>query len=168
MRYRYLAAALMAAVVTFACNDEPSAPSEETIVTSMVPAGGATGVNPAAPIVITFSHPMAAGMEALVALHEGDVTGPEVPGTWSWSSDRTQLTFTPNDPLKAQTQYTLHLGGGMRDGQGIPLGYEQCIGQHGGQWATQQRMGGMGGQHMGPGWQHENGTYGVLITFTTA
>lgn len=157
---------LVAGTSAVACGNDPAAPVDETIVASIVPVGGASGVDPAAPIVITFSHPMGPGMEAYVALHEGDVTGPEVVGTSSWNADRTQLTFTPEEPLKSQTQYTLHLGGGMRDAQDNPLGYEQCVGQHGGQWATQERMGGMG-SHMGPGWQHENGSYGVLITFTT-
>jgi hypothetical protein len=46
----------------------------------------------------------------------------------------------------------------------------------GGQWATQSMMtGGMGmgsgsmGSHMGTGWQHpDNGSYGMVFTFTTA
>ena len=156
----------MAGVVGLSCTSEPTGINNETIVTAIVPTGGATDVDPTAPIVVTFNHSMRLGMEAYMALHEGDVTGPEVPGTWSWNDDRSQLTFTPAEVLKPQTQYTLHLGGGMHDAQGNALGYQQCIGQHGGQWASQQQMGGMT-QHMGAGWHHQNGTYGVLITFTT-
>ena len=162
-----MVALVMISPFAISCANDPLAPTAEPIVTSMVPTGGATGVDPAVPIVITFSHPMGVGMEAYVALHEGDVAGPEVSGTWSWNDGRSRLTFTPDEPLKPQTQYTLHLGGGIRDTEGTLLGYEQCIGQHGGRWALQEQMGGMG-NHMGAAWRHQNGSYGVLVTFTTA
>lgn len=86
-----------------------------------------------------------------------------------WSTDRTVLTFTPAQPLKAQTRYSLHLGGGMRDTDGGFVDYGPCVGQYGGQWATQGMMGGgmMGGNMMGEGWRHPNGTYGMVFTFTT-
>lgn len=97
-----------------ACSGDPTAPALTARVVSVVPSGGAVGVDPNAPIVVTFSHPMQSGMEQYAALHEGGVTGPVVAGTWAWSDDRTALTFTPAQALKAQTPYTLHLGGGMR------------------------------------------------------
>ena len=125
----------------------------------------ATGVDPASPIVVTFSHAIMPGMEEYAALHEGDVTGPVVVGTWTWSANRTQLTFTPAARLKAETQYTLHIGGGMRDAMGNPINYEYCLG-HGGRWATQQMMGNQ--NMMGSGWRNGNGTYGMVFTFTTA
>jgi hypothetical protein len=139
-------------------------------VVSIVPSGGATGVDPNAPIVVIFSHPMQPGMEQYAALHEGDVTGAVVVGTWAWSDDRTTLTFTSAQPLKLQTQYTLHLGGGMRAADGGFVDYGPCAAQYGGQWATQGMMGGgmMGGDMMGSGWRHPNGTYGMVFTFTTA
>ena len=88
---------------------------------------------------------------------------------WTWSADRSKLTFMPQSPLKAQTTYTLHLGGGMMDADGDDIGYQQCVEAMGGQWATRQMMGGMmGGGMMGPGWENANGTYGMIFTFTTA
>lgn len=160
-----------ASVAVSACGD-PTAPALTARVLSVVPSGGATGVDQSAPIVVTFSHPMQPGMEQYVALHEGDVKGPVVTGTWVWSDDRSALTFTAAQPLQAQTQYTLHLGGGMRATDGGFVDYGPCVGQYGGQWATQQMMGGgggmMGGGMMGTGWRHPNGTYGMVFSFTTA
>ena len=68
----------------------------------------------------------------------------------SWSGDRTRLTFTPSQPLKSQTQYVIHVGGGMQD-------------QHG------HGMGGGHGGGMGAGCVHPtNGSYGMVFYFTTA
>ena len=162
---------VVAGVVTAACQ-ESVAPVGDTTVLSVVPAGGTTNVDPKQPVVIAFSHAMGMGMQQYAALHEGDVTGPVVQGTWSWSSDGLTLTFTPAAPLKAQTEYTLHLGGGMMDSDGNLLNYDHCTGEHGGQWATSAMMGGsMMGQNggmMGSGWEHPNGTYGMFFSFTTA
>lgn len=163
---------LSAAVLALsACAGDTTGPALTARVVSIVPAGGATGVDPNAPIVITFSHAMRSGMEQYAALHEGDVTGTVVPGTWTWSDDRTTLTFTPAQPLKPQTLYTLHLGGGMRASDGGYVDYGPCTTQYGGQWATQQMMGGGmmgGGSMMGSGWRHPNGTYGMVFAFTTS
>ena len=156
------------ALAAMACADGPTAPAVTARVVALVPTGGATGVNPAAPIVVTFSHGMQSGMEQYVALHEGGVDGPVVPMTCGWSSDRTTLTCTPQSPLAPATRYTLHLGGGMRDQTGGGLDYEQCIAQHDGQWATAGMMGMGDSSMMGPGWRHANGSYGMVFTFTTA
>jgi hypothetical protein len=161
----------LAPLALLACSGDPTAPALTARVVSVVPSGGATGVDANAPIVVTFSHAMRSGMEQYVALHEGDVTGPVVLGTWAWSDDRTTLTFTSPAPLKAQTQYTLHLGGGMRAADGGFVDYGSCVEQHSGQWVTQEMMGGGmmgGGNMMGSGWRHPNGTYGMVFTFTTA
>lgn len=156
---------------------EGFAPVGDTTVLSVAPAGGNTNVDPNAPVVIQFSHAMRMGMEQYAALHEGDVTGPVVQGTWSWSADGLTLTFTPAAPLQPHTQYTLHLGGGMMDADGNLLNYDHCTGEHGGQWATSAMMDGsmMGGSMMGQdggmmggGWEHPNGTYGMVFSFTTA
>ena len=112
------------------CNGDPTAPVLTARVVSVVPSGGATGVDPNAPIVVTFSHVMQAGM-----------------------------------------QYTVHLGGGMRATDGGFVDYGSCVGQHSGQWATRAMVGGGvmgGGNMMGSGWRHPNGTYGMVFTFTTA
>lgn len=155
-----------------ACARDPSSPAPVTSVVSIVPDGGAAGVDPTAPIVITFSHPMAMGMEAYAALHQSDVTGPAVAGTWTWSADQITLSFSPAQPLMPATGYALHLGGGMHDAVGGDLDYQQCVSQHGGQWVTGAMMGGGGmigdATMMGPGWRHANGSYGMVFTFTTA
>lgn len=138
---------------------------------SVVPSGGATNVNPNALIVVTFDHPMRPGMEAYAALHEGDVTGPVVAGAWTWSEGRVTLVFTPDQPLKSATPYTLHLGGGMRAMDGGYVDYGPCADQFGGQWTGGGMTGGggmMGGGMMNSGWRHPNGTYGMTFTFTTA
>ena len=168
-----------AALAATACADGPTAPAVTARIVALVPTGGATSVEATAPIVITFSRPMPAGMEQYLALHEGGLDGPVVPMTCTWSGDRTTLTCTPQAPLAPATRYTLHLGGGMRDEMGGGLDYEQCMAQHDGQWATSAMMGhgpgpGMGGgmmgdsSMMGPGWRHANGSYGMVFTFTTA
>jgi hypothetical protein len=167
MLHRVTLLALPAAVLALvACHENPAAPDLTARVVSIVPDGGATGVDPQAPVVITFDHPMRAGMEQYAALHEGDVTGPIVPGTRTWSADRTVLTFVPMQPFKALTQYTVHLGGGMRAADGGYVDYGLCVEQHGGQWANQNMM--SGGGMMGNGWRHPNGSYGMVFSFTTA
>jgi Big-like domain-containing protein len=171
MHRRVTPFAFAAAVVLQGCRSDPTAFAPLTAVASVVPAGGSTGVDPTAPIVVSFTGMMRPGMELYAALHEGDVTGPVVRGSWTWSADRTTLTFTPAAPLKSQTRNTLHLGGGMRDAAGHPIDYSRCVSQYGGKWATSEMMGGgmMGnGSMMGPGWLAANGTYGMVFTFTTA
>lgn len=167
--HRFWLTILAATSLALGACGETTGPALTARVVSVVPAGGATGVDPNAAIVVIFSRGMRSGMEQYAALHEGDVRGPIVNGTWMWSTDRTVLTFTPAPPLKAQTQYSLHLGGGMRDTDGGFVDYGPCVG-HGGQWATHGMMGGgmMGGSMMGEGWRHPNGTYGMVFTFTTS
>lgn len=177
MLRRFWLFTLFVAPLTFGgCSHDPAAPAFTVQVVSVVPSGGATGVDPNAPIVITFSHPIRAGMEQFVALHEGDVRGPVVPGAWTWSSDRTRLTFTPAWPFAGQMPYTLHLGGGMRAMDGGFVDYGPCVERYGGQWVTGDMMSGgmmrggmMGGvSMMGSGWRDPNGTYGMVFSFTTS
>lgn len=169
------AGVLMASLI--ACSDDATGPEGEEVaaLASVQPAGGSVDVSVDATVVVTFDHAIGFGMEQYAALHEGEVTGPEVSGSWSRSEDGTQLIFTPAAPLKPATTYVIHIGGGMMDADGHPVN----LGMHGtgmgGQWATQSMMsggmmgGGMMGTHMGAGWQHHsNGTYGMIFTFTTA
>ncbi len=144
-----------------------ASPSEPPpAVASVVPGAGATGVNPMGPIVVRFTHPMMAGMEEFMALHEGGTpAGPVVAGQWAWSEGRTVIKFTPAAPLRAATRYTMHLGGGLRDRAGREVDHVSCTGQ-GGIAATPGMMSGSG--MMGGGWRHSSGTYGMLFTFTTA
>ena len=179
MPIRTSAVAFLSAIVvgTIACSGTATGPtSAVTALVSVAPVGGATSVAPSAPIVMAFSHAMWSGMEMYVSLHEGDVTGPTVPGVMMWSSDRMTLTFTPTNPLKSATAYTLHMGGGMKDANGNPIDMT-AHGMMGGQWASGSMMNGggmmggggpMSGQEMGPGWMGSNGMYGMVFHFTTA
>lgn len=171
--------ALLAALLVAACSattDPGTRTAERAIVQSVVPAGGATGVDPTAPITVRFNHPMMQGMEMLVVLHEGSVTGPQVEGAAAWSTDRTQLTFTPTAPLKPSTTYVLHFSPNMKDASGNTLDWQRCAGAVGGTAANGGMFGGgmmgsgMGPGMMGAGWQPTSGAwgYGMLVTFTTA
>ncbi|MGW8267442.1 MAG: Ig-like domain-containing protein, partial [Longimicrobiales bacterium] len=73
----------MMLILAVGCSDGGTEPgTEETVLLSLIPQGGATGVDPNAPVVIRFSHPMMQGMEEYVDVHEGAVEGPLVPGAW--------------------------------------------------------------------------------------
>ena len=177
MSYRSTIGFLVVAVpaVALACASGMTGPArtsaEAPVVLSISPASSATGVDPTAPLVVTFSHPMMAGMEALVVLHEGTISGPPVSGTPAWSTDRTRLTFTPTQPLKRATAYQLHLSPNLTDSSGQRIDFGACAQRVGGQVVTPASMGGgmMGNGMMGVGWQPSSGTwgYGMSFTFTT-
>lgn len=151
-------ALLSAAAIAIGCSggSMPLSSPDATLVLSVSPAAGATNVDPAAPIVITFNRPMAMTVEA-VTLHEGTVSGPVVAGTASWSTDRTQLTFTPSEPLKSHTTYVLHLLPSLVDTTGRPVNYGSCAGRLGGQ------PGPGAGMHRSGQWER-----GMVLTFTTS
>ena len=153
-------------LASVACSDDITAPDASTQLASVVPTGGSVNIDPTSSIVVVFTQAMMAGMESYMVLHDGDVRGPVVQGTWTWSTNRTRATFAPGSPLRSQAQYTLHLGGGMTDGNGAGIGFGDHGRQMGGQWATGQMMGGSGSM-TGPGWEHGNGAYGMVFTFTT-
>lgn len=175
--------ALAAATAVAACSSSsntaaPPGPAAAAQVVGVSPAGGATGVDPSAPIVITFSYAMPMADDMYVSLHQDSLTGPLVQGTASWSADGTKLTFQPAATLKSKTTYVLHLGGGMKDVNGNTVDLTRC-GQFGGQNATGGMMGNGGGMmggngnggwnEMGQGWQTPGGsTYGMVFSFTTA
>ena len=142
----------------------------------LTPAAGTTGVDPARPITINFTMSMMTGMEMLVIVHEGSVTGLQVAGTSVWSTDRTTLTFTPAAPLKAKTTYVVHFSPSLQgtNGKTINMGVGSAMG---GQMVTGGMMGSFGagmmnGQWapgmMGAGWKASDGTFGMMFTFTTA
>jgi hypothetical protein len=113
---------------------------------------------------------MMAGMESYVALHMDSLLGPSVAGRFAWSVDRTQLTFTPAEPLKPHTVYVIHIGGGMTDSNRAPIDYGQCAAL-GGHNVTGNMMGSggmMGDGEMGPGWRGQTDGYGMQFVFTTA
>lgn len=159
--------------VVAGCNGSTTELEEPAALLSVSPQAGAVDVSATAPVQIVFDHAMAAGVEAFAALHEGDVTGPEVPGVWTLSADRTTMTFAPDGALMAATTYVIHVGGAMMDDHGNAADLERHGAGMGGQWATGSMMMGPGGQgggtHMGDGWRHPtNGSYGMVFAFTTA
>ena len=166
-----------AACVGMAGTTEPGSTADSPVVLSLTPANAATDVNPSGPVTISFDRPMMAGMEALVLVHEGSVTGLIVTGTASWSADRTVLTFAPTAPLKARTAYVVHLSPAMRGTNGQRLDLAACA-RLGGRSVTAGMMGttatgGMmngawGPGMMGDGWRATDGTFGMVFTFTTA
>jgi hypothetical protein len=140
---------------------------------TVTPGGGTMDVDPNTNIDLEFSHAMHGEMHA--ALHQQDHTGrygPLVMGTWSWSADSTHLRFMPDSPLDPNTDYTIHIGGGMMDAEGHVIDLEEHGPGMGGQWITQGMMQGcmmqVCGGMMGKGWMHpENGSFGMGFTFTT-
>lgn len=186
MLLRHALTALLAAMIAAACSSTMSpsgagpgdrSASAGPLVTTTIPRGGAIAVDPTAPITVVFGAPMMPGMEALVMLHEGSVTGPQVGGTATWSPDRTTLTFTPSAPLKSATNYVLHFSPNLKDAGGHVIDWAGCFGSVGGQPIPSGTFGGgmmngsgMGPWMMGPGWQPGSGTwgYGMIVPFTTA
>ena len=164
--------------------DGPSDPgepptAEETVLLSVAPEGGSRGVGVDTVITVEFSHSMDRSMSEYADVHEGEVTGPEVAGTWEWLEDDTVLRFTPDGLLEPATDYVVHLGGDMMDADGEHVNMDEHGLQMGGEWATDDMMmgGGMGGgmgnmdpsEHMGGNWDHpSNGSHGMIFTFTTA
>ena len=187
MKYARLSLNSFLVAAAFACAGDKNAPtaprsSDALLVRNVIPANGATNVDPRAPIIISFSSGMMTGMENLVVLHEGSVTGPAVAGTATWSTDRTTLTFTPANPLKSTTMYVLHLSPNLVDSKGDMVDFAACATAVGGRPVPSSMMKGssgmMGGNGMmgdtngmmGSGWQPGSGTwgYGMTLTFTTA
>jgi len=179
MNARTAVVLLLAPLTLSGCNGStapPRTPLADVALSSVLPRGGATGVDPAAPITIAFNHSMMPGMELLVLLHEGAVTGPAVAGTASWSADRTLLTFAPSQTLESNTTYVLHLSPNLKASSGQTIDFESCAQLVGGAavpggMMNGGMMGGNAGQGMmsGPGWQAGSGMwgYGMILTFTT-
>lgn len=156
-----------AAIVLGGCSSGVTDTTEPAVLLSVSPAGGALGVSTTPDIVFRFSGPMMTGMEQYAALHQGGLTAPTMPMTCTWSDGGQTLTCRPNQPLDALTPCTIHLGGGMLDAEGRPLGLERHGPGMGGQWVTSGMMGGQTGM-MGPGWTSPNGSgYGMMFGFTT-
>lgn len=145
-------------------------------VLSVLPAAGATNVDPTKPVVLTFNMAMMSGMEMLVVVHEGTVAGPQVAGSAVWSSDRRTMTFTPATVLKAKTTYVVHLSPSLAASNGKMLDLSSCT-KLGAQSVSGGMMGSAGGGMMnggwgqgmmGAGWKASDGTFGMQFTFTTA
>ena len=154
-----------------ACTESNAPTSPATTLTVVSPAGGATNVAVASPIVLTFSGPMGQGMEAYMDVHAGTTAAATMAMTCTWSVDRTALICT-HAPMTSGTMYTIHVGGGMMDADDMPIGMGDMINQMGGMWLQPGMNGGMhAGQPMnmmGAGWMGTNGNYGMIFTFTTS
>ncbi len=127
---------------TTACSDggavvAPPGP-EETVLLDVVPQGGSTNVSRTDPIIVRFDHPMQEHMSQYADHHEANVDGPVVDGMWGWSDGHMTLTFTPAEPLKLSTMYTIHLGGGMRGHEGDPVNFDHHGPQMGGHWVGEE------------------------------
>jgi hypothetical protein len=182
MSRRFVCLALFGVLAVEACATSVSSPYSPTkagpILLSVSPSSGATAVDPSKPITVVFNHSMFAGMERLVAVHEGTVAGATIDGTSVWSTDRAQLTFTPSQPLKSKATYTVHLSPNLKDAAGNPIDLAGCARQVGGAAVSGSIMsggmngitGGMGPGMMGVGWQPGSGDwgYGMVFIFTTS
>jgi len=142
------------------------------------PVGGSSSVDRSSPIVITFSHPIPDSMTAFFDCHEGALSGEAVAGEWTWNGDHTHLTFEPHGPLAPHTEHFVHVGGDMVDDRGSHVDIASHGFDFGGEWATSGMMEGGSGMgmgphmdpddHSGPGWDHENGSHGMVFGFTTS
>lgn len=159
MKRKWWSAGLLGIGVLAACGTDPSGPAVDLLaVSAVVPANGATLVDPAASIVVEFHHAMQSGMEQYFTVHEGDVAGPAVAGRWTWSADYRKLTFTPDAQLRSQSVYSVHME--MAEGMG---GAAHSGEQH---HSTGSHMG--GGMMNGMGGTGRSGTCEMVSSFTTA
>lgn len=153
---RALSVAVATLAVGAACSDSATEPAvAEVQLQSVTPAGGATNVPTTATMIMQFSGAMMTGMEEYVMLHQGaGVAGPLEPIACEWSANQTTITCQPQGPLGPHMDYTLHLGGGMRDDAGHSIGMDDGYGMGG------QMVGGgmMSGGMMGGG---------MMFTFRT-
>jgi hypothetical protein len=100
-------------LAALACNTDKVAPT----VTSTYPANGAVAVPLAIHPQVTFSEAMdQSAAEAAFQL------APSATGNFSWGNNN--LVFTPDNPLAANTQYTLTIGTGAKDLAGNHLASE--------------------------------------------
>ena len=155
-----------AAMLAAGCSSGMMDANLATQLLSVSPRGGTVGASTTPDIVLTFSRPMLPGMEQYMVLHQGGVIGPTIPMSCNWSDGQKTLTCRPGEPLAPATPYTIHMGGGMMDADGQPVGMERYGMGMGGQWATSGMMAGQAGM-MGTGWAHPNGSYGMVFGFTT-
>jgi hypothetical protein len=172
MRYSIAGVALAFVFATSACSDSTSPSITAASLDAVSPAPGATGVDPATVMTMTFNAAMQTSMMQYVDLHQGTIAGSVVPITCSWSTDKTTLTCQPNQPLHHGTGYVLHMGGGMMNATGDPVDVEHHGMMIGGLPVSGGMMGRMhGGQETGMmagGWMDGDGHYGMEFTFTTA
>lgn len=174
MRLMYTFVAIGLASGSVGCSDEnATTPSGDTVLESVTPRAGASGVDPSSRVTVRFSGPLASGMEQYVDLHRGGVNGAVMPMACAPSADRTTVTCTPAEPLQPGTTYSIHMGAGMMDANGRSVETEEHGIGMGGRPVTDQMMGGghdgQAAGMMGAGWRHPgDGHWGMIFTFETA
>ncbi len=95
---------------------------DRPVVTDWQPVGRCA---PGAKITATFDRPMTRWQtRQQVSVYRADDLAP-VTGTFRWSADSTQFTFTPDSPWALDTMYGVVIGENATDQDGNPLGYEK-------------------------------------------
>jgi chitobiase/beta-hexosaminidase-like protein/glucodextranase-like protein/Big-like domain-containing protein/LVIVD repeat-containing protein len=89
-----------------------------------------TGINiqPNVPVVVTFSKSMDKNSINSQTLTLTDSAGIVVPGVFTFSVDGKTVTFTTADLLKSEKNYTVTIGGGIKDLQVYPIGSDVTSG----------------------------------------
>jgi hypothetical protein len=142
-----------------ACGGSAAEPhTRGAVLLSVQPAAGSVDVDPASPIVLEFDRPLTGAAAEHVMVHEGEM-GALVAGVWALSEEGRRLTFTPAQPLRPATSYSVHVPGEMH-GRG---GHRMAAGPHAGPMDGEHGA----GSTMRHGMQHEGG-HGQVHRFTTA
>ena len=160
-RSLFTGAAIFAGGCSFGMTDADLA----TQLLSVSPRGGAAGVSSTPDIVLSFSGPMMPGMEQYLALHQGPLTGTEVPVSCIWSDDQETLTCRPTQPLAPTTVYTIHMKGGIVDANGEHVGMQRYGMPLGGELAGDATHHPLGS--MGAGWHTPTWSRGMQFQFIT-
>jgi methionine-rich copper-binding protein CopC len=91
-------------------------------VTATSPANGATGVSPTAVITMTFSEAMdATTINASNITLRATSSGTVLTSTVTYNTSTRVATLTPSAPLTQGVNYTVSIGAGVKDAQGIAI-----------------------------------------------
>ena len=165
MKHSHLHIGSLGAALLVACSGSSSPSTTPATALEAVTFASPSSAHPHGSMTAQFNGAMMAGMTSFMDLHQGDITGPVVPITCTWSSDRSTMTCTPNAALQPGSQYTLHMGAGMVASNDMPVDMSPGLGM-GGEWMTSGMAGGHNGTMMGGDWEDAAGHQGMLFTFT--
>lgn len=93
-------------------------------VVAITPTNGATNVQPAVPVSVTFSKPMDKTTITNTTLVVRDAANNAVPGVLTYNVDNTTVTFYPSDAFKQETSYNVTVSSTVKDVQGYSLGQD--------------------------------------------
>src|SRR5690242_9721693 len=99
--------------------DDPTQPPQ---IMLRNPAPSATGVQPTAPVQVTFSRSMQGSSLTAATFTLTKADGTPIPGTVSYDDLTFRATFTPASSLALATGYTVRLDGSVRAANGVALG----------------------------------------------